>query len=283
MTPFRFGVALNPGRDPRSWAAVCQRAEELGYDTLHVPDHLDMAGPLTSLVAAAAHTERITLGTYVLNAAFSNPLLLAREAVTVDRLAEHRLELGLGAGYVRSEFDRAGIDWTTRDERLAHLERTCTAVRAAWPGGRRPRLLVGGGSIATLRLAVRLADVVSLTPGARVSTTRSPRLYSAAEFDERVQALRQEGQAANCKPELNLLVHRVEITEDPARAAAARRDACGGEALLLTDLPPTVLTGSVEDVAKALLAHRDRYGFTYFTVREDVLEDFAPVVAALVG
>lgn len=107
--PFRFGVSLIDPAPAGEWRAKCRRAEEIGYDVILVPDHLGMPAPFPALVAAGAATERPRLGTFVLNAGFWNPALLAREVATTHALTDGRLELGLGTGYVQAEHDRAGL------------------------------------------------------------------------------------------------------------------------------------------------------------------------------
>lgn len=113
MREFRFGVNfLSPGTADE-WAAKCRRAESLGYDVLLVPDHLELPAPFPSVLAAAQAAERPRVGTFVLNAAFWNPVLLARDVVSTAQLTGGRLELGLGTGYVRDEFEEAGIEFGT--------------------------------------------------------------------------------------------------------------------------------------------------------------------------
>lgn len=122
--PFRFAVNLTAAATDEDWRAKCRQAEELGYDVILVPDHLGKVAPFPALVAAAQVTERPRLGTFVLNAGFWNPALLAREVATVDALTGGRLELGLGTGYVQSEHDQAGLPFGSAGERVDHLRRT---------------------------------------------------------------------------------------------------------------------------------------------------------------
>ncbi len=95
-----------------------------------------MGAPFPAVVAAAEATERPRVGTFVLNAGFWNPALLAREVATVDALTGGRLELGLGTGYVKAEHDAAGLPWGAPGERVDHLRRTveelgrCSAPRS---------------------------------------------------------------------------------------------------------------------------------------------------------
>jgi Luciferase-like monooxygenase len=107
----RFGIGHLPCGSRAEFAAAADRAEGLGFDFLAAPDHLGIASPFAGLVAAGMVTRRIRLRTYVLNSCFLNPALLVREAATADLLTDGRLELGLGAGHMKAEFDDAGIPW----------------------------------------------------------------------------------------------------------------------------------------------------------------------------
>lgn len=110
---FRFGVGLNSTRSAPELAQTARRLEGFGFDVLHVPDHLGAPAPFPVLVAAAAATSTIRLGTYVLNACFYRPALLTRDVADTDLLSGGRLEVGLGAGYVRAEFEAAEMDFPT--------------------------------------------------------------------------------------------------------------------------------------------------------------------------
>src|SRR5207244_9606855 len=106
MNPFRFGVNLAHARSRADWREIARKVEALGYDTLTVPDHLtDLISPMPALVSAAEATTRLRVGTNVLNNDLRHPVLVAREAATVDLLTDGRLQLGLGAGSIKSEYD----------------------------------------------------------------------------------------------------------------------------------------------------------------------------------
>lgn len=126
--PFRFGVNMVTPASGADWRKRCARAEELGYDVILVPDHLGMVAPFPALVAAAEATQRPRLGTFVLNCAFWNPALLAREIATTDALTRGRLEIGLGTGYVREEHERAGLAFPPPGRRVDHLVGTVDAL-----------------------------------------------------------------------------------------------------------------------------------------------------------
>ncbi|KNB53882.1 TIGR03621 family F420-dependent LLM class oxidoreductase [Streptomyces caatingaensis] len=282
--PFRFAVNLLDGGTAAEWRRKCRRAEALGYDVVLVPDHLGMPAPFPSLVAAADATERPRVGTFVLNAGFHNPALLAREVATTDRLTGGRLELGLGTGYAKAEHDAAGLPFGSPRERVDHLERTVTEVKRLLAGQRPdapPPLLLGGNGNRVLRLTARHADIAAFT-GATTGPDGSLTLITPDALDERVAAYRGFAADRTTPAELNHLVQIV--APGPARRAAAREHA--GRLGLTEDdalAHPAVLTGTPKDMAEQLRAHRERYGFSYFTVLEPAMETFGAVIEEVRG
>jgi probable F420-dependent oxidoreductase len=292
--PFRFGVNLMTAAPAAEWRAKCRRAEELGYDVILVPDHLGTVAPFPALVAAAEATERPRVGTFVLNAGFWNPALLAREVATTDALTGGRLELGLGTGYVRAEHETAGLPWGSPGERVNHLRRTVEELdRLLGSAEHQPRpvqrprvpLLIGAGGDRMLRLAARHADIAAFTGARAVPGSTSGELLpvTAEELDERVGLYRRLAEGRKEPAELNLLIQLVAVTED--REAALRPflphvpHLSAEQALEL----PVVLAGSVEHIVEQALERRERYGFSYLTVLEPSMEAFTPVMAALRG
>ncbi|MGI5199768.1 LLM class F420-dependent oxidoreductase [Streptomyces sp. CA-288835] len=289
--PFRFGVNLMQPATAEEWRAKCRRAEELGYDVILVPDHLGMPAPFPSLVAAAEATERPRLGTFVLNAGFWNPALLAREVATTDALTGGRLELGLGTGYVAAEHESAGIPWGSPRERVDHLARTVEELDRLLGSEehqpqamQKPRvpLLIGGNGDRMLKLAAEHADVAAFT-GARSMPDGMLEAITAEELGERV-ALYQELAAGRKEPaELNLLIQIVAITED--RSAAIQEWLPHVPYLTeqqVLDLPIALL-GTLDEIVDQVRAQRERYGFSYLTVLEPNMEAFGPVIEALRG
>ncbi|MET7765163.1 LLM class F420-dependent oxidoreductase [Streptomyces sp. NPDC005393] len=297
--PFRFGVNLLTLESASAWREKCHRAERLGYDVLLVPDHLGLPAPFPALIAAAEATERPRLGTFVLNAGFWNPTLLAREVATCDTLTGGRLELGLGAGYVKAEHDSAGLPFGSPRERVDHLEQTVHVLERlpADPEQRprpaqtpRPPLLLGGNGDRLLRLAARHAEIAAFT-GAVQAPGKPPgtmHLISPEALEERVATYRRF--AAEAKPggagepaELNYLIQVVSDTDDPRATARelARYAPDLSEDQLLAH--PALLLGSPKDMADQLRAHRERFGFSYFTVLDPNMEAFAPVIEELRG
>lgn len=287
--PFRFGVNLLTPSPAAEWRAKCRRAEELGYDVILVPDHLGMVAPFPALAAAAEATERPRLGTFVLNAGFWNPALLAREVATTDALTGGRLELGLGAGYVRAEHETAGLPFGSPRERVDHLRRTVEELdRLLGSEEHRPRpaqsrvpLLIGANGDRMLRLTAEHADIAAFT-GARPGTaagTLTP--LTAEELDERVARYRELAAGRAEPAELNLLIQLVAVTDDPEPVLGPLLERQPGltpdQALEL----PIMLAGPLEDLVERVRAQRERFGFSYLTVLEPYMEAFAPVMERL--
>ncbi|WP_372343141.1 LLM class F420-dependent oxidoreductase [Streptomyces sp. KL116D] len=285
--PFRFGVNLIAPSPGDAWRAKCRRAEELGFDVISVADHLGMPSPFPALVAAAEATTRPRLGTFVLNCAFWNPVLLAREVATAVALTDGRLELGLGTGYVRAEFEQAGVEWGTPGSRVDRLLHTVEELERLLPSsgpGSRPPLLIGGNGDRMLRIVAEHADIAAFV-GARPAPELPSGLFplSAEELDGRVAAYRKFAADRAEPAERNLLVQLVDVTDDPA--ASARPWLERMPTLTEQDVldSPLVLVGSVEQIARRLIEQRERFGFSYITVLEPHMEVLAPVIEELRG
>ncbi|MCX4702535.1 LLM class F420-dependent oxidoreductase [Streptomyces sp. NBC_01352] len=290
--PFRFGASMIVPAPAEEWRAKCRRAEDLGYDVILVPDHLGMVAPFPALVAAAEATTRPRLGTFVLNAGFWNPALLAREVATTDALTGGRLELGLGTGYVQAEHDTAHLPYGSPGERVDHLRRTIEELGRLLASPehqpqpvRKVPLMVGGNGDRMLRLTAEHADIAAFTGARPVPGDAAGKMLpiTPKELDERVARYRELAKGRSEPAELNLLIQLVAITDDPEAAVRPLvervPDLSVEQALEL----PLVLAGTLEQITAKVLAQRERYGFSYLTVLEPYMEAFAPVVARLRG
>lgn len=279
MRPFRFGVALYVPGSRKEWVAKCRQAEDLGYDVVGVVDHLGRVAPVPALLLAAEATERIRLNTYVLNASFHNPAVLARDLAALHEFTGGRVEIGIGAGYVRAEFEAAGIDWGTPGRRFGRLVDVVTEIEREFTDRPRPPLLLGGRGDRMLTFAAAHADTIALTgtaPGAaegRLALADPTALAERAGFVKRVL----DGRDA----ELNLMVHFVRITADRRAALEEAHQLVPHLDVEELDELATVLAGSAEAVAEQLLRTRETLGVSYFTVLEDDLTRLAPVIEKL--
>jgi probable F420-dependent oxidoreductase len=296
---FSFNIFGIPSR--QALQGRCRRAESAGFHTVFAPDHLGAPAPFPVLQAAADATERLRVGTLVLNVPFWNPALLAREAASIDTLSDGRLELGLGAGHMKHEFDTAGIPWEPFGARARRLEETITELRrfftsdlAALPGGHSPvpvqrtgfdgsgpPLIVGGTGDRVLSVAAKYADIIGVAgvyqvPGKPPGTFR---LGTAAEADDRVRFVREHAGDRADDIEWHLLVQMVVPTEDRRAAAEDLIARFDGEMTVDDALEtPFLLIGTPAQMAEQLRASRERYGFSYITVHEPYYEAFEPVV-----
>jgi probable F420-dependent oxidoreductase len=319
MREFRFSFNIFGITTRQAFAAECREAEQYGYDTVFAADHLGIPAPFPLLVAAAEATQRLRVGTLVLNVPFWNPALLAREAATTDILTDGRLELGLGSGHMKWEFDEAGVAWQGPSARAAALERMIGELRRYFstdlpgerPGraspkpvqhagfaGHGPPLLVGGTGDAVVRIAARHAQIVGAT-GAYQVRGQPPgvlRLATAAEADEWASFARACAGGRADEIEWHILVQGVVVTDD--RHGAAEKlvadDRRQFEATGATDeraVPsveetldtPFLLIGTADEIAAQLRRSRERWGFSYVTVHEPYMRAFAPVIERLRG
>ncbi|MGH3438110.1 MAG: TIGR03621 family F420-dependent LLM class oxidoreductase, partial [Sciscionella sp.] len=224
--------------------------------------------PFPALTAIAAATSTIRLGTYVLNACFYKPALLARDVAEVDRLSDGRLEVGLGAGYVREEFEAAELPYPSAGQRVDYLEHVTGYLKKHQPSV--PVLIAGNGN-RLLTVAARHADIVGLT-GANPRGVDDP-------LAERVEFVRAAAGDRFEDLELNMAITAVPLDNSGVPDLSLTRryaPTLSDEELLAM---PAVLTGSPRDIADTLRGYRESYGLTSFTVQEGHAETFAKVIA----
>ncbi|WP_230423714.1 TIGR03621 family F420-dependent LLM class oxidoreductase [Prauserella cavernicola] len=265
------------------WVDKCRKAEQLGYDVIAVADHIGMPAPFPAIVLAAEATERVRLCSFVLNTSFYNPVLLARDAAGTDQFVDGRLDLGLGTGYVKAEFDAAGLPFPGPGARLDHLEHAIAELRKRFADEQRPPppLLLGGQRDRMLRIAAREADIVGFTGVSFTRDGAAARTSGPVELAERVEFVRAQAGSRFAELELNLLVQHVQVTDDRRGALEELRAlAPDRTAEELAELP-VLLVGTLDEIAEQVRSRREDYGFTYFTVMEKDLDAFSAVLGRL--
>ncbi|MBH0780791.1 TIGR03621 family F420-dependent LLM class oxidoreductase [Nocardia bovistercoris] len=286
---FRFGVNMAIPTSRGKWVEKCRRAEELGFDVIGVADHLGMPAPFPALILAAEATERVRLNTFVLNTPFYNPVLLAREVATADQFTDGRVELGLGAGYVKAEFEAADIPFLAGGRRVDHLEHTITTLKRLFvdpdhqprtvqrPG---PPLLVAGWGDKLLTVAAEHADIVAFT-GASTGVDGALQIAGPEAMADRVAFARRALGARAADTEFNLLVQRVLPHDELPALLAELGPVLPAAVAEQPEKLPILLIGSPADIADRVRDLRTRYGFTYITVLESSMEAFAPAIPLL--
>jgi probable F420-dependent oxidoreductase len=309
VKPFRFGVGARGAASRAEWIEKARKIEGLGYSTLTLPENLvDLIAPRPALVSAAEATTTLRVGTNVLNNDLRHPVLVAREAATVDLLTGGRFQLGLGAGSIRSEYDQAGFGFDRGSLRVERLAEAVCVIKGLLDGGQvnfagrhyrvsghtiaplpvqkpHPPILIGGNGPKLLALAAREADIVGFSGiDFRDGGAAAPDLsaWRASVVDERVRLVREAaGIERYARLELNALVQRVLITDD--RRGAAEELTAQWTQLTADEVlaSPYVLIGTADQMVEDLQARRERWGFSYYVIHEPYLDAFAPVVARL--
>src|SRR5665213_225617 len=195
---FRFAIACSKGRSRHEFTELARKAEALGYSTLFVPDHFvdhDLA-PVVALAHAAAVTETLRIGTFVLGNDYKHPVVVAREMASLDLLSDGRVELGIGAGWMTADYEKAGIPLDRPGVRIARLAESIKIIKGLFAPGpftfhgeyyqvteldgmpkpvQQPLpFFVGGGAPKILALAAREADIIGINANLRAGTDSSP-------------------------------------------------------------------------------------------------------------
>ncbi len=305
---FRFGVQAWRAADGAEWAAKARRIEDLGYSTLLIPDHFDdQLAPVPALAAAAAATSTLRLGTLVFDNDFRHPAVLAKEAATIDVLSGGRLEFGLGAGWMRTDYDRSGIPFDPPAVRIRRLAESLRIIKGLWGAeavsfsGRHfqvaglegtprpvqsphPPVLVGGGGRMLLSLAAREADIIGLNftlPSGAVDRAATA-TGTAAATEEKIGWIREAAGERFPQLELNVTVFVAAVTNDRDHAADRIASGFGVSPQEVLEVPH-VLIGSVEQMVDDLERRRERFGISYVVFSGEQHEAMAPVVARLAG
>jgi probable F420-dependent oxidoreductase len=318
--PFRFAVQSFSAPSAAAWRDRARQAEALGYSALHLADHLIGPGPalaashhpvqelaaVPAMAMAAEATTSLRIGCRVFCQDYRHPVVLAKEAATLDLLSDGRLELGLGAGWLAGEYAALGLRFDPAPVRIERLAETIAVVKAHLRGeplrfsGRHHRvsgfagapspvqrplpLMVGGGGPRVLALAAREADVVSFNFDNRAGVLGPDgvRRSTAAATERKLGWVREAAGARFDRLELEIGAYFTFVGPHGAAAADGL-----GRTLGLTPEEmrehPHALFGEVEAICDALLARRERFGLHYVTVPDTALAAFAPVVAKLAG
>lgn len=304
--PFKFGAKATKAESSKEWADLARQAEDLGYVSFQIDDHFgSQLAPLPACMAAAAATSSIKVGPLVAGNDFRNPVVLAKEAATIDLLSDGRFILGVGAGWLKQDYAAAGIEQADASTRIDRLSEAVQIFRGVWSGepfsfsGRHytvaemtgyPKpvstipILIGGGGQKVLSMAAQQADIVGINPKI-VGRSINPRSMATAAADVVDEKLRYVKEAAGDRfdsLELQMQVFVTVVTDDPLPVAEKLAPAFG--------LPPEVVLkapyfqiGSVAQIKDDLQELRDRWGISYIAFQGDATQAMAPVVADLSG
>ena len=306
--PFRFGVQASGTTDRKGWVEFARRVEHQGYSTLTLPDHFDdQFSPVPALMAAADATERLRVGSLVWDNDYRHPVVLAKELATLDVLSDGRLEIGIGAGWMRTDYEAAGMPYDRPGVRVDRFVEGLAVLKGCFTEGpfsfagehytitdydgrplpaQRPwpPFLIGAGGPRMLGIAAREGDIVginaTLTTGAIDGTTLASMMADAV--DQKVASLRAAAGDRMGDIELNIRTFFVKVTNERGATLDGIAKMTGQTPVAIAD-SPFALVGTATQIADELRQRRDRWGFSYLIVGSAEVDDMAPVVAELTG
>ena len=288
--PFRFGVTAGYAPSRAAWTHIARQAEELGYSTLLIPDRTSVGilAPIPALAIAASATSSLRVGSFVFCNGYRHPVLLAREAATLDLLTDGRFELGLGAGVSPTESEQMGIPFGGAGARVAQLAESIQAMKQLFTSdtvdyhgtyytisglagtikpAQKPHMpiLVAGAGEKMLKLAAREADIIGI--GSAVGVDQR-----GATLEQKISWVEEAAGDRFPRLELSQTIYDLDITDSPTPPSPQQ----GGWAIPRRPL-------SIEQAIAYLTQQRDRYGFSYLQIQMSQMQNFAPVAAQLAG
>lgn len=314
MRPFRFLAEAAAVADGRTLAAEARRAEAMGIDVLVIPDHLiEQLAPVPFMATVAAATERLRIGTFVLNNDLRHPAVLAQDLASLDVLSDGRLEIGIGAGWNVPEYRAIGLPFDPVGRRVSRLAEAIAVLKGAFGPGPfsftgehymideldgqpkpvqqpHPPIFIGGGGRRLLSLAGREADIVGLAP--RILPGDQPRVdprsLTLDAAAEKIGWVREAAGARFDRLELNVYPSTSEIIVTDhalreARTLADRLRSRTGIEITARELldSPHIYIGSLDAFVEKFRMLRERFGISSFMVGG--IDELALVVERLKG
>ena len=307
---FRFGVIVPKVSSATEFTEIARQAEALGFTTLFVPDHFvdHPLAPIPALAAAAAVTTTLRVGPLVLGNDYKHPVVLAREAATIDLLSDGRLEFGIGAGWMTVDYEKAGIPLDSPGVRIERLAESIAIIKGLFADGPfsftgkhytvteldgapkpvqkpHPPFVIGGGGPKVLALAAKEAKIVGVNANLRSGDGNSKDAASSLtseRTDQKIQWLRDAAGDGFDDLEIQTLVGFVHFTDDRtsiAEAMAASFGVTPDDALNA----PVTLVGTESQIVDLLHARRERWQMSYTVVPHESMAQLAPIVARLSG
>jgi len=319
--PFRFGVQSYAPASAAEWREQARKAEALGFSSFHLADHVIGPGPalnatghpvqtvaaVPAMAVAAEATSTIKVGCRVLCVDYRNPVMLAKEMATLDFFSEGRLELGIGAGWLKNEYEAMGIAFDSAGTRLDRMEEVIGLLRASFADGelnidskhvhavgfeavpkpvRRPYppIMIGGGAKRVLTIAGREADIVSLNFNNSTGRLGPEGIGSStAELtDQKIQWIKDGAGSRFSDIELEIAAYFTVVTPDGAATLGKMAPMFGMTPEVMAQ-HPHVLIGSVDEICDRLVERRERFGISYVSFGTSNMDAIAPVVSRLSG
>jgi probable F420-dependent oxidoreductase len=284
-----FSLQAQP-TNAAAWRDLAVRAEELGFASLLAADHPGTsAAPFVALAAAAAVTQRITVGSNVTNAGVREAIHIAADVATLDVVSGGRALVGLGAGHTPAEWEAIGRERPGVSARVDRCLAVAAEVRSLLDGDlASPRpvqdrvpMTIGTANSRLLRWAGANADIVGLSGFGRTLEDghRHEARWAGAQIDHQIEQVRLGIADRATPPALEALVQMVEVTDDAEKVVAPHAERTG---IPVADLlaAPFLLIGTLDEIRAAISAHEKRWGITRYVVREPYLDAVTPLLGA---
>ena len=309
--PFRFGLQTHGPIEGMSWTDTAKFAEQQGYSSLLVPDHFHgQYGPMTALAAAAAVTTELKVGALVFGNDYRHPIMLAKEMATLDHIAEGRVEFGIGAGWMRTDYDQTGMTYDRPGLRIERMVESLQIIKRCWqegsfdfagehyqidgfdglplpytPGG--PPVIIGGGGPRMLGVAAEHADIVAITANLRAGEVGADAISDSMPeaYDAKLARVGEVLGDRLDDTEINSLAMNTTITDDRDGALEFFAGMFGAPKEHVAQTP-ALIVGSVDEIVETLQERRNRWGFNYVVVQQNGgqgLERFNEVISTLAG
>lgn len=295
--PFRFLADAREVATLRELTETVRHAEAVGIDTLVVPDHLiPQLAPLPAMTAIAAVSDRLRVAPFVLNNDLRHPAVLAHELASLDVLSEGRLDVAIGAGWNRVEYEAIGVPFDATPVRQARLEEAVAVLKGCFGPGPfsfvgahytitdydahpkpvqqpHPPFLIGGGGRRTLSLAAREAQIVGFAPRIRPGGAPDPTSITFAGTREKVEWVRAEAGDRFDELELNVYpsMTGISVTDAPLHELADvsdRLEARSGVRVEPEELldSPHIFVNTRDGLVEKFRRLRDELGITSIMV-----------------
>jgi probable F420-dependent oxidoreductase len=306
--PFRFGAQVSNARSREKFVEKARKLEDFGYSTMFMPDHFDdQLAPMPALMAVADATTTLRMGSLVFDNDYKHPVVLAKEAATLDLLSEGRLEFGLGAGWLRTDYEQSGMPYDPPGVRIDRFVEGLEIIKGLFTGepfsfsGKHyaitelagtplpvqrphPPIVIGAGAKRMLRIAGREADIVSvnfdLASGAIDAAMAVTGLAEATK--EKIGWIREGAGDRFDDIELSVTVFMAAIVDNREEFAGMVAQGFGLTAEQGLSIPHFCV-GTEQQIIEDLQQRREEYGFSYVVISGGAEETMAPIVAKLAG
>lgn len=315
MHPFRFGIINEQMKTPLEWMEHVKRVESLGFSTFLIRDHFvpdffgEQYAPLPALMMAVSITSKLRVGTMVLGNDYRHPVMLAKEIATIDALSGGRFEFGLGAGWLKSEYDKAGMAYDKNGVRVSRLEEAIAVYKGLFhhePFDHQgdfyridglhmtpqtiqrphPPLMIGAGKKRMLKLAGREADIIGLltTSVASGVVDRDPSERFADAVRQKLAWVKEGAGSRYDQLELSL-IPTILISDNRESASQHLIERNGWQGVTVERVleMPAVFIGTHDEIAQSMIDRRKQFGFSYYVFSDNDTEMVAPLVTKLTG